>query len=341
MKHEILIRGQQQVPCMFFFGDSLLENGNNNNLLTLAKTNYPPYGIDYPGGLATGRSTNGLNLADFLAQLLGFANPIPPFVTATGSDILRGVNYASAGAGILDETGANLGERISLNQQLRNHEATIGRVVSLLGNQTAADGYLGQCLYVVCIGSDDYVNNYYFPLSPSRVLYTPVGFAEKLIRMFSQQLRDLYSYGARKVAVFGLGTIGCVPAALRGAMYGPQCLTATKATSGVFNDKLKSLVDVLNKDLVGAKFTFIDTFGITVSDPSSNGFQVPNLPCCMMSMGGMCVPLGVSCSDRANFAYFDGFHPTEAAAMIVAKRAFKAQSPSDAYPSDIQHLSKA
>lgn len=41
------------------------------------------------------------------AQLLGFANPIPPFVTARGSDILRGVNYASGVGGILDGIGAN------------------------------------------------------------------------------------------------------------------------------------------------------------------------------------------------------------------------------------------
>lgn len=85
-------------------------------------------------------------------------------------------------------------------------------------------------------------------------------------------MQDLYSYGARKVAVFGLGMIGCVPAAtMRGATYGPLCLSATQSTSGVFNTKLKSLVDALNKNLVGAMFTYIDTYGITVSDPSSNG----------------------------------------------------------------------
>lgn len=81
----------------------------------------------------------------------------------------------------------------------------------------------------------------------------------------------MYKYGARKVALFGLGTIGCVPATLLGAMYGDRCLSATRATSGVFNTKLQSLVDVLNKELVGAKFTYIDVFGITVSDTSSNG----------------------------------------------------------------------
>lgn len=54
----------------------------------------------------------------------------------------------------------------------------------------------------------------------------------------------------------------------------------------------------------------------------------------------MCVAQGAACSNRADYAYFDGYHPTEAAAAIVAKRAFAAASPSDAYPFDIQHLAQ-
>ena len=42
------------------------------------------------------------------AKLLGFENFIPPFATARGRDILKGVNYGSGGAGIRDETGQML-----------------------------------------------------------------------------------------------------------------------------------------------------------------------------------------------------------------------------------------
>lgn len=42
------------------------------------------------------------------AQFLGFDRFIPPFANITGRDILSGVNYASGGSGIRDETGANL-----------------------------------------------------------------------------------------------------------------------------------------------------------------------------------------------------------------------------------------
>ena len=42
------------------------------------------------------------------AELLGFDDYISPYSTASGQDILRGVNYASAAAGIREETGQQL-----------------------------------------------------------------------------------------------------------------------------------------------------------------------------------------------------------------------------------------
>ncbi|KAJ0712538.1 putative triacylglycerol lipase [Helianthus annuus] len=54
-----------QVPGFFIFGDSLVDNGNNNGLVTLARANYRPYGIDFPLG-ASGRFTNGRTFVDAL-----------------------------------------------------------------------------------------------------------------------------------------------------------------------------------------------------------------------------------------------------------------------------------
>ena len=61
-----------QVPCYFVFGDSLSDAGNNNNLNTKAKANYPPYGIDFPGGVATGRFSNGRNMVDRISKLCSY-----------------------------------------------------------------------------------------------------------------------------------------------------------------------------------------------------------------------------------------------------------------------------
>lgn len=57
------------MPCFFIFGDSLVDNGNNNAILTLARANYRPYGIDFPLG-ATGRFTNGRTYVDALGKFI-------------------------------------------------------------------------------------------------------------------------------------------------------------------------------------------------------------------------------------------------------------------------------
>lgn len=54
--------------AFFVFGDSLVDNGNNNYLLTTARADAPPYGIDFPTHRATGRFSNGLNIPDIISK---------------------------------------------------------------------------------------------------------------------------------------------------------------------------------------------------------------------------------------------------------------------------------
>ncbi|KAK0593637.1 hypothetical protein LWI29_005917 [Acer saccharum] len=180
--------GVPQVPCYFIFGSSLYDNGNNNAFVTAARANYPPYGIDFRRG-PTGRFTNGRNTADIIAELLGFDNYIPPFASARGQDILKGVNYASGSSGIRDETGQHLGARISMNQQLLNHQSTISRIVSILGDNESASKLLSKCIYTVGIGNNDYIGNYFSRFYPTRSIYTIERYAEILIQQYSGQLK--------------------------------------------------------------------------------------------------------------------------------------------------------
>jgi hypothetical protein len=57
--------------AFFVFGDSLVDNGNNNYLLTTARADSPPYGIDYPTHRATGRFSNVHNIPDIISEQLG------------------------------------------------------------------------------------------------------------------------------------------------------------------------------------------------------------------------------------------------------------------------------
>jgi len=64
------VNGKSQVPCLFIFGDSLSDGGNNNNLPPSApRSNYNPYGIDFPTG-PTGRFTNGRTTIDIISNIL-------------------------------------------------------------------------------------------------------------------------------------------------------------------------------------------------------------------------------------------------------------------------------
>ncbi|KAI3719118.1 hypothetical protein L6452_20010 [Arctium lappa] len=334
----LVVAGQPQVPCYFIYGDSLVDNGNNNGLRTTAKANYPPYGIDFPQGV-TGRFTNNRTMADTIGQLLGFRNFIPPYATVTDQQISTGVNYGSGGAGIRDETGRNLGDRISLNRQLLNHVAIISRLTLMQRNTTFTNAYLKKCIYIVNMGSNDYINNYLMPDNyPTSRIYNTDRFAEVLARQYSQQLKTLYKLGARKVAVFGVGLIGCTPAEI--AMFdteGKPCVDSINNAVKLFNDRLKPVVDEINNDNSDARFTFIN---ITSISAPQEGVSLPNVPCCPVREDGQCVPNSIPCPDRDLSVFFDGFHTTDIANSLFATRSYNALSPMDASPYDISRLAQ-
>jgi len=58
------------VPAIYVLGDSLADVGNNNHLPTILRADFPHNGVDFPGGKATGRFSNGKNSVDFLGAYL-------------------------------------------------------------------------------------------------------------------------------------------------------------------------------------------------------------------------------------------------------------------------------
>ncbi|KAK9065431.1 hypothetical protein SSX86_016814 [Deinandra increscens subsp. villosa] len=326
-----------RVPCYFIFGDSLVDCGNNNDLKTSAKANYPPYGLDFPTGV-NGRFTNGRTIADLIGQLLGFDSFIKPYATATDEEACKGVNYGSGSAGIREETGSHLGDRISLDRQLKNHEATISRISAVQQNQEVTDEHLRKCIYIVNIGNNDYINNYLLPdqYSTSKE-YKIEQYAEVLAQQYAEQLKTLYKLGGRKIAVFGLGMLGCAPAEMERHGTDGECVDWINDGVMLFNDRLKPLVDELNHSFSDARFTFINLTNILA--PKA-GEPVPTKPCCPVRPDGQCVPDGKCCSSRALSVYLDSFHPTEIANTVLATRAYTAQSRLDASPFDIGQLTR-
>ncbi|KAF7831107.1 GDSL esterase/lipase [Senna tora] len=123
----------------FVFGDSLTDVGNNNYLqYSLARSNYPWYGIDYSGGQPTGRFTNGRTIGDIISEKLGIPSP-PPYLSLSQNDdaLLKGVNYASGGAGILNDTGLYFIQRLSFDDQINNFYKTKQTIKAKIGDEAA------------------------------------------------------------------------------------------------------------------------------------------------------------------------------------------------------------
>lgn len=51
------------------FGDSLVDQGTNNDIKTIAKCNFPPYGLDFVGGIPTGRFSNAKTIPDLIGTV--------------------------------------------------------------------------------------------------------------------------------------------------------------------------------------------------------------------------------------------------------------------------------
>ncbi|XP_045803055.1 GDSL esterase/lipase At1g29660-like [Trifolium pratense] len=314
------VNGKPQVPCLFIFGDSMSDSGNNNNLPTAAKVNYNPYGIDFPNG-PTGRFTNGRTQIDIITQLLGFKKFIPPYANLNGSDILKGVNYASGGAGIRDDTSkTTMGFVFSLGLQLENHRVIVSQIASKLGSIKKAQRHLNKCLYYVHIGSNDYINNYFVPqYYPTSQIYNTEQYAEALIQELSLNLQALHAIEARKYVLVGLGDLGCTPNAIITHKRDGTCVDEQNAAASIFDNKLKSLVDNLNKKFSADSTFIISNSSLKSANKNSNGFLVVNAPCCpSLLVGGLCIPDEKACSNRDEYVFWDQFHTTEAWNQVIA-----------------------
>ncbi|KAK8969663.1 GDSL esterase/lipase [Platanthera guangdongensis] len=121
--------------AFFVFGDSLVDNGNNNYLATTARADAPPYGVDYPTHRPTGRFSNGLNIPDLISEQIGATESTLPYLSPElqGERLLVGANFASAGIGILNDTGLQFLNIIRINKQLEYFEQYQERLSSLIG----------------------------------------------------------------------------------------------------------------------------------------------------------------------------------------------------------------
>ncbi|GLJ29336.1 hypothetical protein SUGI_0578520 [Cryptomeria japonica] len=337
-----------EIP-FFIFGDSLADAGNNNYIASLSKADFPPYGIDFTlsGGRPTGRFTNGKTIPDIIGLSIGKTMLPQPYLAPTtkGALILPGVNYASGASGILNVTGSLFAARIVLQQQVEYFETTRMELVDML-TEAGAIKFLEKSVFTVTTGSNDYLINYLLPVSPMRARYTPDEFQEELISQLGVLLMRLFSLGARKFAIAGIGPLGCTPFELSlNKSTNGICISQSNNLVVNYNSRLKQLITQLNSSLPDSHFVYLNTYDV-VMDLLQNyqkyGFENPNTACC--GAGGQfrgivsCLPnIGFCNSDRSRYIFWDAYHPTEATNTLVAKK-FLDGTPKESFPINLRQL---
>ncbi|CAM0148555.1 unnamed protein product [Urochloa decumbens] len=328
----LLIQATCQPPpprAFFVFGDSLVDSGNNNYLATTARADSPPYGLDYPTHRATGRFSNGRNVPDIISEHLG-AEPVLPYLSPhlDGDKLLRGANFASAGVGILNDTGIQFANIIRIEKQLRYFSQYQSRLRRLLGSDAAVGRLVNDALVLITLGGNDFVNNYYLvPFSArSREMSLP-DYVRYLVAEYAKVLRQLHALGARRVLVTGSGPIGCAPAelALRGSRAG-ECAAELQRAAALYNPQLVDTIRGLNADLGADVFVAVNAHRMHmdfISDPAAYGFVTSKVACCGQGPYngvGLCTAASTVCPDRDLYAFWDNFHPTEKANRIIVSQ---------------------
>ncbi|XXG72772.1 hypothetical protein AAC387_Pa07g1793 [Persea americana] len=342
--------------ALYVFGDSLSDSGNNNNRLTTARANYPPYGVDFVGG-TTGRFTNGKTFVDFAAEALGLPY-VPAYFSLSRQQRAKtgtGVNYASGSAGILNKTGRRLGRCVTLREQIKKFRMTVRRDLPKMFPGPLLSDHLSRSIFFVSVGSNDYINNYLQPdyYYKRRRRPTPQAFAQTLVDALQKHMQRLHYLGARKIVMFDIGPIGCIPNNTNATPMRGQCVEEINNFVVEFNNRFFPLVQRLNATLRGSNFvpglTYPISQNIYTNAPSFGKLSVllrltfTNVPCCPTYSDGIgpCKPEQQPCPDRGKHMYWDSYHPTEVTNSLMASACFW-QTPSQCFPPDtkIQQLAR-
>ncbi|GLT71266.1 hypothetical protein SLA2020_432990 [Shorea laevis] len=200
-------------PAIFIFGDSTVDIGTNNFIPESgARADMPHNGVDYHGSPPTGRFSNGYNTADSIVRLMGFKESPPSFLYIlytqkqylTSIQNFTGLNFASGGSGLLDNTGkVPYTKVVPMGEQVQQF-ATVGSNLSeALGGD--AETKIRKSIFLISVGSNDMFEHFNLTHTCEQ------DFMTSLITNYSTHLKNLLDLGATKFGIISVAPIGCCP----------------------------------------------------------------------------------------------------------------------------------
>ncbi|XP_016509252.1 GDSL esterase/lipase 6-like [Nicotiana tabacum] len=311
------------VPAIFIFGDSIFDAGNNHyNKNCSAQADFPPYGSNFFHH-PTGRFTNGRTVADFISEFIGI--PLQkPFLEAqlelvNGSRKeypSNGMNFASAGSGVLRATNQDLGVT-PIQDQLQQFKTLVQQ--NLINNKLIQNS-----LFFFESGSND-IFSYFYPFGGPTL--TPDAYVQSMLSEVTNFIDQISKLGARRIGLFSLGPVGCVPARtlLPGAPV-TKCYGKMNKMVKNYNMGLENLGKSIpikypgSFAVYGAVYKTVQTFR---TNPKRYGFSdVTNACCGDGTLGGLlqCGKEGYKLCVKPNeYLFWDYFHPSEHTYKLISK----------------------
>ncbi|XP_030512833.2 GDSL esterase/lipase At4g18970-like [Rhodamnia argentea] len=145
----------------------------------------------------------------------------------------------------------------------------------------------------------------------------------------------------------GANLIGCAPYAL--ALSPPtfsKCIDHINFSIRTFNEKRKPLVGYLNENFPNAKFTYLNAYAIShelLDNPSRYGFKVTTTACCGLGRkrGSIVCPRNqIPRKNRDEHCFWDSYHVTEAANLVIARKLLSDEAEFFTYPFTISQLAR-
>ncbi|KAA8537447.1 hypothetical protein F0562_026866 [Nyssa sinensis] len=256
-----------QVAALYILGDSTVDVGNNKFLNnSRARADHPPYGIDFPRRKATGRFSNGLTTADFIAKVFKFKQSPPTYLyllTKTESyykkQILKGVNFAAVGAGLVDATTTGIyGETVPLSRQVQQFVTVVRNIKEQCGAEHARS-LLSKSIIVMSAGKDE-LHEFFLQSHRKPDPALTMAFLNNLTNIYDHNMRRLLGLGVKKFAVINVPPLGCFPV-YRVPSKG-NCSKDLNKLITMFNSNLGSLLSNISSEFKGMSYSLGDAYYI-------------------------------------------------------------------------------
>nr|XP_029145352.1 GDSL esterase/lipase At5g45960 isoform X3 [Arachis hypogaea] len=295
-----------KISAFYVFGDSTVDPGNNNYIDTPFKCNFPPYGMDFPNHVPTGRFCNGKLATDYIASYAGLKKSFLPAYLDPNLSV----------------------EELITGKQLEYFRECKKKLEVKLGKE-GTKNHLEKAVFFLSAGTNDFVLNY-FALPIRRKSFTILSYQQFLIQHVKQFIQDVVAEGGRKIAVAGVPPMGCLPLMI--TLNSPNdilhrhCIDHYSSIARDYNHLLQQELHLfqfhLNNNNISTsptKIYYVDIYGPLaqmIQAPQKFGFDEVGSGCCgsgYIEASVLCNKFSGVCLDPSKYVFWDSIHPTDKA----------------------------